>query len=402
MTHFSSIQHFWTRSDWLGKRMLFLSGPRQVGKTTLVRSSLLSKPELYLNWDLAQVRSSYRQNPSFFYSGHVSPQDWVCFDEIHKRAHWKDILKGVYDQYRDDFRLIVTGSALLETFKKSGDSLVGRYFTTHLFPINIGDFRSEDFRQYTSAHTLIDHALQSGENTVIEELLELGGFPEPFYAGKAEFWKRWSNQHRELIVSQDMRDLTRIQDLDKIELLMEMLVPNIGSQVSNAGLGKDLEVAHTTVKNWLIQLEKVQLIFPVRPYTKKIRNLFKKEVKWFFTDWRFAGENRFENYVASLLHRSVVLWKDRWGENFSLHYVCTHQGSEVDFLISLDGKPFLLVEAKSGKPDPSPNYFLFSEKLQVPCLIVTPLPGYARRVKGHDSSAEVIQLSVSKLAQVLP
>jgi uncharacterized protein len=402
MTHFSCIQNYWTSPDWLGKRMLFLSGPRQVGKTTLVHSALLKKPELYFNWDAPKVRSAYRKDPEFFFSGHIQPDDWVCFDEIHKRARWKDILKGVYDQYRNAFHLVVTGSALLETFKKSGDSLVGRYFTTHLFPINVGDFRQGDFHHFTSANDLIAATLDAKENNVVQELLLLSGFPEPFYHGKVEFWKRWSVQHRELIVSQDMRDLTRIQDLDKIEGLLELLVPNIGSQVSHSSLAKDLEVAHTTVKTWLSQLEKVQLIFPVRPYSKKLRNVFKKEVKWYFTDWCSAKGNQFENYVASLLHRAVVLWKDRWGENFQLHYVSTHQGAEVDFLIVLDGKPFLLIEAKTGKPDTHPHYYHFAEQLQVPCLIVTPEPGYARKIPCQNVKAQLVQISVSKLGQVLP
>jgi len=381
--------------------MLFLSGPRQVGKTTLVKAAMPIEPRLYFNWDSAQVRSAYRKDPAFFFKGEHHPEDWICFDEIHKRPHWKDILKGIYDQYRDDCRFIITGSALLETFKKSGDSLVGRYFNTHLFPINIGDFRKADFKLYASANDLVQEALEAPGNPVINSLLEFGGFPEPFYKGTAEFWKRWSNQHRELIISQDLRDLTRIQDLDKIEALLEMLVPGIGSPVSNAALGQDLEAAHSTVKNWLLQLEKVQLIFPVPPYSKKLRNVFKKEKKWFFTDWRFAGDNRFENYIASLLNRAVVLWRDRFGENFDLNFVRTHEAKEVDFLITLDGKPYLLIEAKKGKPDILPAYYQFAQKLKVPCLVVTQLEGYARPVKNPDL-VPMFQLSASKLGHVLP
>ena len=403
MTQFYSIQHFWTSSEWLRQRMLFLSGPRQVGKTTLVRSQLLQKPDLYFNWDLPSIRARYRKDSHFFFKEGLKVNDWICFDEIHKRPHWKDILKGAYDQYRDDCRFVVTGSALLETFKKSGDSLVGRYFNTHLFPLNVGDFRNGDFHLFPQAKNLIEAALDAPENPVFKTLLELGGFPEPFFSSSEAFWKRWSTQHRELIISEDLRDLTRIQELDKIAGLLEMLVPNVGSPVSNLGLSKDLEVAHTTVKQWLTQLEKVQLIFPVRPYSKKIRNLFKKEVKWFFMDWRYAGENQFENYVAALLHRAVTLWKDRFGENFGLHYICTHQGEEVDFLITLDNKPYLLIEAKQGKPDPIPTYYRFSEILQVPCIILTSLGAYGRKMKGgHQDGSAVYQLSASKLGYVLP
>ena len=233
----------------------------------------------------------------------------------------------------------------------------------------------------------------------MDDLLKLGGFPE--HRGTEEFWKRWSKQHRELIVSEDLRELTRIQELDKIEALLEMLVSGIGNPVSNALLGQDLEAAHTTVKNWLTQLQKVQLIFPVRPYSRNLRNVFKKETKWFFTDWRFAGENCFENYIACLLHRAVTLWSDRYGENFKLHFVRSHRSQEVDFLIVHDEKPYLLIDAKRGKPDVSPAYYHFAQELRVPCLIVTSFDGYGRQARNSEN-LPVYQLSAAKFGYVLP
>ena len=140
--HKRSVEFFWTTPGWLGGRMLFLSGPRQVGKTTLVRRTLCPDDRTYFNWDHRGVRSRFLQDPDFFAG---APAGWICFDEIHKRPKWKDILKGIYDTHRDRYRFVVTGSARLETFKKSGDSLAGRYFHTHLYPLNLPDFRKDDF-----------------------------------------------------------------------------------------------------------------------------------------------------------------------------------------------------------------------------------------------------------------
>jgi uncharacterized protein len=140
---FRTVQNYWISEDWLKNRMLFLSGPRQVGKTTLVASILCKNNAGYFNWDSRKVRLAYQKDPDFFVSAET---EWICFDEIHKRPKWKDILKGVYDDYRDRYKFVITGSARLETFEKSGDSLVGRYFHTRLFPINLPDLKKIIFR----------------------------------------------------------------------------------------------------------------------------------------------------------------------------------------------------------------------------------------------------------------
>ena len=87
-----------------GRHMVFLAGPRQVGKTALARHWLKGKgcPSLYFNWDEVTTRQAYLRNSRFFESparvlGVADP--WIAFDEIHKRSHWRDILKGIYDHF---------------------------------------------------------------------------------------------------------------------------------------------------------------------------------------------------------------------------------------------------------------------------------------------------------------
>ena len=95
-----------------GRHMVFLAGPRQVGKTMLARQWLEKNgcPSLYYNWDDAVTRRAYRNNSRFFESparslGNRDP--WIVFDEIHKRNHWRDILKGIYDIFTCCFPLIL-------------------------------------------------------------------------------------------------------------------------------------------------------------------------------------------------------------------------------------------------------------------------------------------------------
>lgn len=392
-----SIEHFWNDPDWLRERMLFVSGPRQVGKTTLVTHSLCKDPKAYFNWDSRTVRMAYQQNPDFF-EGLKSK--WICFDEIHKRPHWKDILKGIFDTHKTGYHFVITGSARLDTFKRSGDSLVGRYFHTTLFPLNLPDFQKKDFGPPRTSQELLTTAMDHKESPHLEMLLNLGGFPEPYFAGTETFWKRWSANHRDLIIREDLRSLKRLTELDKIEVLLEALAPSVGKTLSYRDLGNDLETGHSSVKRWLEALNAVQLVFSVPPYSKNVRRAFKQERKWFYNDWRAAPENRFENYVAASLLRACVLYTDRYGDKMELRFVRTFDDAEVDFLMCKDGRPWLLVEVKEGAPDVSSAVYRFCRELKVPCAVVTKRSNIARQIRG-DSGEQVYCLSWGKLGGLL-
>lgn len=378
--------------------MLFLYSPRQVGETTLIGSRLRPSDDAYFNWDHRSVRTRYIKDPDFF-AATGSP--WICFDEIHKRPKWKDILKGAYDTYKRRIRIVVTGSARLDTFKRSGDSLAGRYFHTHLFPLNLPDFRKTDFEWPRSPEELIRNAADLADSPELESLISLGGFPEPFFKGSATFWKRWSAQHRDLIIQEDVRDLSRVMELDKMDALMDMLQPSLGSPVSRRSLALDLEASPYSIKRWSQVLNVVHLAFPVPPYSKNIRRSYKVEEKWYLTDWSQATRNRFENFVAASLVRAAQLYSDRFGEKMSLHYVRTHDGVEVDFLLCRGRDPWLLIEAKEGKPDPTSAVHRFSRELGVPAVVVTERPGLYKQWAVKDGP-DLFAISWSRLGQLLP
>ncbi len=395
---FRTIERYWTSEKWLGNRMLFLSGPRQVGKTTLVTSTICREEEAYFNWDSRRVRQLYFQDPDFVSAINAK---WICFDEIHKRPKWKDILKGIYDEYKRKFHFVVTGSARLDTFRKSGDSLVGRYFHTNLFPLNLPDFKKTDFALPRNALDLIIKAGDMADENTLEDLLNLGGFPEPFFSSSETFWKRWSANHRNLIIREDMRDLTHVVEFDKIEHLLDMLGRSIGNTISYRNLANDLETTHASIRRWLEMLGKLELVFAVPPYSKKISRAYKSEKKWYYTDWKNAGENIFENYIAASLLRAAVLYSDRYGEKMSLHFIRTHDQTEIDFLICFNGKPWLLVDAKEGAPDVPSAAYRFGNLLQVPCLIVTRKKGIFKKMTGAEKQ-RIYCISWSKFGQMLP
>ncbi len=129
--------------------MLFISGPRQVGKTTSSKSlEEFCKHFTYLNWDNEDHRNILLQGPKTVFEHYCRSQNQlstqsvmtkpiIIFDEIHKRPKWKTYLKGFFDTYGKDVRIVVTGSARLDLYKKGGDSLMGRYFHYRMHPLSV-------------------------------------------------------------------------------------------------------------------------------------------------------------------------------------------------------------------------------------------------------------------------
>src|SRR5262245_9429330 len=109
-------------NETLKKKMIFIGGPRQVGKTTLSLDFLSPnsvRNPAYLNWDRASDKSLILRDQI------PLNRPVLVFDEIHKYRNWRSLLKGLYDKYREDHRFIVTGSARLDYYRKGGDSLLG-------------------------------------------------------------------------------------------------------------------------------------------------------------------------------------------------------------------------------------------------------------------------------------
>lgn len=310
----------------LKKKMVFIAGPRQVGKTRLALGIRGAKPG-YLNWDVPKDRERILRGEL-----PVAPI-WV-FDEIHKYRSWRNLLKGLFDARDRSQRILVTGSARLDYYRRGGDSLQGRYHLLRLHPLS-------------AAELGIDAAAG------LRDLLTLGGFPEPFFGSSEVEARRWSREHRNLIVREEVADLERVHDLGTLELLMLRLPDLVGSPLSLNGLREDLNVSHKTIAAWVAILERLYALFRVPPLGGAGVRAVKKSAKHYHFDWTLVAEmpQRFENLVASHLLKWVHYEQDVKGRDLELRYFRDVDGREVDFVVTEKRTIVLMVECKWGDAD---------------------------------------------------
>lgn len=350
------------------RKMAFLAGPRQVGKTTVTRALLADGADRYFNWDVETHRRRILRAPEAFWepaSGVAGGFTRVVLDEIHKYPRWKRFLKGLYDARRGELELVVTGSGRLDLYQKGGDSLLGRYELHRLHPFTVGELLSGGRQRVpppAELGALIDEsAAVPSASEALDAIERFTGFPEPLFAGSDARLVRWRRARHTLIVREDLRDLTRIRDIGLVDQLVALLPERIGSPLSVNALREDLGVAFDTTKGWLAALARLYFLFELRPFAGSLARTLKKEAKVYLYDPSpiEAPGARFENLVALHLLKLVDAWNDVGHGDFDLHYVRDKERREVDFLITKRRKPFWLVEAKLGADglDPSLTYF---------------------------------------------
>lgn len=352
----------------LKQKMVFVSGPRQVGKTTLARRILCRicpRRQIYFNWDRAEHRRIIR-NLAWSRQAPVA-----ALDEIHKYPRWKQLIKGFYDTEGDRQRLLVTGSARLDIYKRGGESLVGRYVSYRLHPFSIGELSRGGKPPATDTLLTPEHwgtGPCAGKKINLEIILTLGGFPEPFLSGLERIARRWRMARQDQLLRQEMRDLTMIRHIGLVEHLVDLLRERVGSPLSINALSEDLQVSHRSIITWIEALERLYVIFRVQPYSGSLARTFRKEGKIYFWDWselRQPGP-RFENLVASHFLKLCHWISDVEGYRMDLCFVRDREKREVDFLLVKDGKPWVLAEAKLSRQKHYSPLRYFKERLHVP------------------------------------
>jgi uncharacterized protein len=347
----------------LAEKMVFIGGPRQVGKTTL--AAKLVAPQFngftYYNWDNRHDRKQILADEL------PSNSELLIYDEIHKYRKWKTLLKGLYDSHKEQLKFLVTGSARLNIYRKGGDSLLGRYHYYTLHPFTLAEMinKKNDLQ--------ILKSLPIEANDHYEDFLTLdrfGGFPAILLGQSEKALRRWHNEKIDRYFREDIRDLEPVRDIGNLQLLADMLPQRVGSLLSINALREDLEVSHRAVTHWLNILEQFYYHFRIYPYhQRKIRSI-KKEPKLYLVDWSEISDEaaRFENLIASHLLKLVHFLYEHEGYKTELHYMRNVDKKEIDFLITVAKKPWLAVEAKLQDTEPSPSLHYFNDRLKIPFL----------------------------------
>ncbi len=341
------------------RQMAFVSGPRQVGKTTTCRAG----SSAYLSWDDDSDRRLILSGPTAV-ARHLGLDVLLerplvcCFDELHKNARWKGFLKGLFDTWGERGRFVVTGSSRLDVYRRGGDSLMGRYLLYRMHPLSVGELL-----RHTVPKRLPERPRRLAEREWTA-LVEHGGYPEPFLKRDRAFSLQWRRFRSAQLLREEVRDLTRIHELAQLEHMGLLLAERSATSLVLSNLASDVQVSVDTARRWVEALASLHFGFLVRPYFRNIAKALRKEPKWYLRDWSGCVDPgaRAETLVACHLLKAVETWQDLGLGDFELRYLRDKQKREVDFLVVRDRKPWFLVEAKQGDTGLAPSLVHFQRE----------------------------------------
>ena len=376
--------------------MVFIAGPRQAGKTTFTQ--ILAEAfnnSLYFNWDIFDEKRKLIENPFFYEEVHRKDNSLplIIFDELHKYSNWKNYLKSVYDRDKGNYKFIVSGSGRLDMYQKGGDSLAGRYFIFYLWPFTLAELAGNNlsFKQFLSNPIKVRTCPNKTQPTW-QRLSQFSGFPDPYLNRTNQFYQIWSTTYRKKLLREDIRDLASLRSIENVEILFSLLPSKIGSPLSMASLARDMNVSFDSVKKWIGLFENFFMVFRISPWSRKIPRAISKEKKLYLFD--YAGIEspaaKFENMVALELLRAISNWNDLGLGSFSLHYLRNREKEEVDFLLSNNHKPFLLIETKLSDDHAAKSLIKFQKVLNIPAVQLVNRVNICKLISNNDLKIMII------------
>ncbi len=387
------------------RQMLFLMGPRQVGKTTLTLhlASDQKNSFYYLNWDNLDHRAIFLEGPSSIARflnldliREIPPL--LVLDEIHKFKDWKNLLKGFFDTYahNGEIRIIVTGSARLDIYNVGGDSLMGRYFRYRIHPFSVGEMISSEER---SAELNVPARL---EDDKYDNLYHFGGFPEPLMKANPQFYENWKGLRFQQLFYEEVRDLTKIQEIRQMELLAVILRNQVGGLTNYTALANKVRVSIETIRRWIDTLSQLYYCFSVRPWSRNVTRSLVKEPKFYLWDWALIEDSgaKSENFIASHLSKACHYWTDQGLGSYDLYFLRDKEKREVDFLVSKNEEPWFLVEVKNSMAPLSSSLGYFQKETSTPHAFQVTIDAEFQKINCFDFTRPIIVSAKTFLSQL--
>ncbi|MEA3183486.1 MAG: uncharacterized protein QOI59_7009 [Gammaproteobacteria bacterium] len=325
-------------------RTAFVSGPRQVGKTTSCRAL---SPR-YLDWDDAADRLIILKGPQAV-AKHLNLERsrerevTVVIDNLHGHRNWKGFLRKFNARYGTRVRLVVT-------------MLAAAYGTKRNLPSNTSLLRMNPWTVGECARTVPTDSPVKTPTSISDEdwaaLLEHGGYPEPFRKRDPKFTQRWHARRQSQLIEHDLPRLASVRDPAIVQMLALLLSQCSATPLNYSDLSRELSVTVDTVKRWLDLLVDLQHGFCVRPWFTGVPKALRKEPRWFLRDWSAVRDPmaRTRTLIACHLLKAVQGWVDLGFGQFELRYVRDKLKREVDFLVLRDRRPWFLVAVTPDAP----------------------------------------------------
>jgi predicted AAA+ superfamily ATPase len=324
--------------------VLGLIGPRQVGKTTLVKalSEQLTKPILYLDLENLNDYTLLEKDPQWFLEQQTDKI--VVIDEVQRMLSLFPLLRSLIDQKPEGGRFILLGSASPELLAKSSETLAGRIV----------------YRELTSIR--LDEAKQS--NIGLEQHWLRGGFPRALLAPDAELWYDWQESFMKTYIETDLRLLGLKASPIVIQKLLRMLVTIQGMTVNYSNIGNSMGISGVTIQNYMDYLEHSFIIRRLQPYFVNVGKRLVKSPKLYFRD---AGmlhylsniddyDSLVTNIIAGHSWEGYVIEQiiSRLAGNVQPYYYRTQNGAEIDLCLLKGNEIVAAFEIKlSNKPSTS-------------------------------------------------
>ncbi|NBX83984.1 MAG: ATP-binding protein, partial [Gammaproteobacteria bacterium] len=259
--------------------VVLVNGPRQSGKTTLVKEYSPSLP--YYTLDDDNILNAVKQDPV----GFVNRIDKAIIDEIQRAPELLRAIKLSIDKNRQPGRFLLTGSANLLALPQIGDSLAGRMEVLTLFPLSLAEIqrRENHFLKYALGQSWPNQATRSEPSDVISQALT-GGYPEMLARPTFERRNAWAKSYIKAIVERDIKDISSIEKLLEMPRLLEVLAQQSGKLTNFTQIAGQLNLDTKTAQKYVGLLETLFLVHQLRPWHNNTLSRIVKTPKIHFLD----------------------------------------------------------------------------------------------------------------------